>query len=117
MNNSTDSSSPVDINDDATINSNHNSDEIPNLTADENNENEDSIPKTIREAKLLDVSRLFHLCYRTVIPNRPPSIASSTTLLPQGLSSFNPRPIGMNLFFLLINKILLKFRTRNCSIN
>jgi hypothetical protein len=98
LNNSTDSSSPVDINDDSTINFDSNSDDISfvqnsNLIS---NEDTDSRPKTIREEKLVAVSRLFQLCYRTVIPNRPPSAASSTNLLPQGLSSFNPRPIGKN---------------------
>jgi hypothetical protein len=100
------SSSPVEINDDATINFNRHSDEISfiqtsDLISAEENQNIDSIPKTIREEKLLAVSRLFQLCYRTVIPNRPPPVAASATLLPQGLSAFNPRPIGMNIFQLL----------------
>jgi hypothetical protein len=98
LNNSTDSPSPVDINDDATTNFTRDSDEISfsQKSNSTSNENSDSIPKTIREEKLIAVSRLFHLCYRTVIPNRPPPITSNAV---QGLSSFNPRPIGINLFF------------------
>jgi hypothetical protein len=106
-NSNSNSSSPVEINDDATINFNRNSDEISfiqtsDLISNEENQTIDSTPKTIREEKLLAVSRLFQLCYRTVIPNRPPPVASSTNLLPQGLSAFNPRPIGIDFFFKFI---------------
>jgi hypothetical protein len=100
LSDSTDSPSPVDINDDLTVNITRNSSEISfgknaNLLSDENNT--DFKLGTVRERKLLEVSRLFNLCYRTVIPNRPPTIAPSTNSLPSGLSAFNPRPIGKNL--------------------
>ncbi|CAF3858306.1 unnamed protein product [Adineta steineri] len=93
------SSPPVDVTDHSTINFNRNADEISfaqksDLNSNEEHENTSSPPKTIREEKLLAVSHLFQLCYRTVIPNRPPPVASNTNLLPQGLSAFNPRPIG-----------------------
>jgi hypothetical protein len=39
-----------------------------------------------------------------VIPNRPPPVASNANLLPQGLSAFNPRPIGINLFCFVSSK-------------
>jgi hypothetical protein len=99
-NSNSNSSSPVDINDDSTINYSRNSNEISFVQ----NGNTESIPKTIREEKLLAVSRLFQLCYRTVIPNRPPPVASNANLLPQGLSAFNPRPIGINLFCFVSSK-------------
>jgi hypothetical protein len=108
-NSNSNSSSPVDINDDSTINYSRNSNEISfvqksDLNFNEENGNTESIPKTIREEKLLAVSRLFQLCYRTVIPNRPPPVASNANLLPQGLSAFNPRPIGINLFCFVSSK-------------
>jgi hypothetical protein len=74
--NHSDSPSPVDITDDSIINFDRHADEISfvsncELNPNEENENTNSItPKTIREEKLLAVSRLFQLCYRTVIPNR-----------------------------------------------
>ena len=48
----------------------------------------------MREEKLLAVFHLFQLCYRTVIPNRPPPMVSHSNLLPNALGSFNPRPFG-----------------------
>ena len=102
--NDSNSSSLVDVNNDSTVNFIHNPDEISfnkksALISNEENQNIDATPKTIREEKLLAVSRLFELCYRTVIPNRPPPVASSATLIPQGLSAFNPRPIGISFVF------------------
>ncbi|CAF5123344.1 unnamed protein product, partial [Rotaria magnacalcarata] len=47
-----------------------------------------------RKDKLEAVSHLFQLCYRTVIPNQPPTVNSNSNLIPDSLSSFNPRPIG-----------------------
>lgn len=84
----------MDINEDLTINYRSNTSEVSfgentNGKTDENNVLHDSLPKTIREEKLLAVSRLFNTCYRTVIPNRPP--VSS-----RPLSTFNPQPIGKN---------------------
>ena len=109
-------SSPVEINDDGTINFRSSSDEISfiqtsDLISNEEKQRNDSVPKTIREEKLLAVSRLFQLCYRTVIPNRPPTVSSSTTLLPQGLSSFNPRPIGREIAR-SINNFIGQWRTQ-----
>lgn len=102
--NRSNSPSPVDINDDASINFRRSTDHVSfapsaDATLNEAADNVTLSPKTIREEKLLAISYLFQLCYRTVIPNRPPSVASSTNLLPQGLSSFNPRPIGKFLLF------------------
>ena len=106
------SPSPVDINDDATINFRQNTGEVSYTSgADaiftEPNDNVTLSPKTIREEKLLAVSCLFQLCYRTVIPNRPPVVASSTNLLPHGLGSFNPRPIGKLLFIRYSNHLAI----------
>jgi hypothetical protein len=54
----------------------------------------DATPKTVREEKLLGVSRLFQLCYRTVIPNRLPALNSPANALSQGMNGFNSRPFG-----------------------
>jgi len=97
--NHSDSPSPVDINDDASIN-NHRTTEDVSLgsnqdeSSTDNNDEDDSRPKTVREEKLLDISRLFHMCYRTVIPNPPPIIASTTSTFPPVWGALNPRPIG-----------------------
>lgn len=101
--------SQVKINDDLKVNYNSNSDEVSlNQTvesiSEEKNENTDIIPNTIRKEKLLAVSHLFQLCYRTVIPHRLPTSTSNMNLLSEGLGSFNPRPIGIFLFlFIQIN--------------
>lgn len=101
MNNSTDSSSPVDINEDSTINyhrptSGITFEDTTNGATEEDHVIQDSLPKTVREEKLVAVSRLFNVCYRTVIPNRPPSMSSRSMTLPPALSAFNPQPIGKN---------------------
>ena len=82
------------------INFNCNSNEISynqniDLVSHEGNKNKDSIPKTTREEKLLAVCHLFQSCYRTVIPNRSPTVVSNTYYLPQGLGALNSRPIGI----------------------
>jgi hypothetical protein len=115
LNNSTDSSSPVDINDDLTINYRSNTNEISfrentNGKTEENNEIHDSLPKTIREEKLLAVSRLFNICYRTVIPNRPPAVSSRTM-------TFNPPPIGKNFSIYSLKSRLFLLRTGNRTFN
>lgn len=53
-----------------------------------------SKPKSIREERLIAVSQLFQICYRTVIPNRPPMLVNSDTNFPIPLGSLNPRPMG-----------------------
>ncbi|CAF4453356.1 unnamed protein product, partial [Rotaria magnacalcarata] len=61
-----------------------------------------------RKDKLEAVSHLFQLCYRTVIPNQPPTVNSNANLIPDSLSSFNPRPIGTDfllLYFLLFTEM------------
>lgn len=88
------------IADSSTISFNPSSDEITlNQTSDsktnEKIESTNSEPASIRKQKLLSVAHLFQLCYRTVIPNQPPTTISNTNLLPDGLSGFNPRPIGI----------------------
>ena len=110
LNNSTDSSSPVDINEDLTINFNPHSNEISfgqnaNSVVNETNDNSESIPRTLREEKLHAVSRLFHLSYRAVIPNRPPTISATTHP-----SAFNPRPIGKNSVSFPLSTIILSFQ-------
>ncbi|CAF1087450.1 unnamed protein product [Adineta ricciae] len=114
--NESNSSSPVDINDDATINFNRNVDEISfgqrsDTNPNDTNKTTDSTWKTVREEKLLAVSHLFELCYRTVIPNRPPPVSSNINLLPQGLSAFNPRPIGREIAR-SINNFIGQWRTQ-----
>ncbi len=69
----------------------------------------------MRERKLLDVSRFFQLAYRTVIPNRPPTISSDTNSLPIGLSTFNPRPLGKNFILIIISKIKISFSGREIA--
>ncbi|CAF2356713.1 unnamed protein product [Rotaria sp. Silwood2] len=108
--------SSVTINDNSTINFNHNTDQLSfnqniDLNSSETNENGDSIPSTIRKEKLFAVFHLFQLCYRTVIPNRPPTTNSSTNLLPDSLSSFNPRPIGREIAR-SINNFIGQWRTQ-----
>jgi len=46
-----------------------------------------------------------------VIPNRPTPVAPSTNLLPQGLSAFNPRPLGREIAR-SINNFIGQWRTQ-----
>ncbi|CAF3352755.1 unnamed protein product [Rotaria sp. Silwood1] len=113
---SSNSSSLANIHENSTINFNRNSDDISfnqniDFNAPETNENLDSIPSTIRKEKLLAVSQLFQLCYRTVIPNRLPTTTSNTNLLADSLSSFNPRPIGREIAR-SINNFIGQWRTQ-----
>ena len=105
----------MDINEDLTINYHRNTSGISfgdktNGTTEEDNVIQDSLPKTIREEKLMAVSRLFNVCYRTVIPNRPPPPMSSRTMtLPPALSAFNPQRIGKILECCSIINISFRF--------
>ncbi|CAF0925292.1 unnamed protein product [Rotaria sordida] len=110
------SSSSVNTNGSSTINFHRDSDEVSfnqniDLNISETNKDIDSIPLTTRKEKLLGVSHLFQLCYRTVIPNRPPTTTSSTNLLPDSLSAFNPRPIGREIAR-SINNFIGQWRTQ-----
>ncbi|CAF3568061.1 unnamed protein product [Rotaria socialis] len=95
------SNSPVlnSVTEDATVSFTQNSDEITfNQNVDSNviekSETTHLTQPVTRKDKLEAVSHLFQLCYRTVIPNQPPTVNSNANLIPDSLSSFNPRPIG-----------------------
>lgn len=93
---------------DASTSPSSDSDEIVSL---QNSVDEISVAKTARAEKLLSLSRLFHICYRTVIPNRPPTMTASGNLLPNSFGSFNPRPIGREIAR-SINNFIGQWRTQ-----
>ena len=98
--NRSNSPSPVHINEDASVSVQSQLNEDISLTSaadvlsNGRSETQTWKPKNIREKKLIELSHLFQICYRTVIPNPPPSISANAKLFPQGFGSLNPRPMG-----------------------